>query len=422
MSTAATNTDAALGRAQGVALIAGLAGVGVCLLGLVIPGCTPHFFRAWLVGFNLFTGAAVGSLVVLMLQYLTGGHWGLVLRRTLEAGSRTLPLMAVLFLPIVFGMDHLYEWSRFERVHNARARAEAVPDDPLYRDVNPHDHELEHKLPYLNRTFFYVRAAIYFGVWCLLMVLLTRWSDEMDRTRDAGVLDRAASLSAPGLVLYVITVTFASIDWGMSLEPHWFSTIYGAMFGMGQVLTAFAVCVTVVLVLLPRRLELQQALSVQTMSDLGTLLGAFVMIWAYLGFMQFIIIWMAHLPEELPWYAVRVNDPKWRPLALMLVVFHFAVPFALLMSFDIKRNRTSLVAVGLLICVMRVIDLFWLLLPAFDHAPDRPATPAFAYLIYPAAVVGVGGLWFAVFLWQLGRRPLLPAFVPEEAVNGAPAH
>jgi hypothetical protein len=199
-----TPSDTSIASIQRIALITGIAGCVLALLGLVIPGCTPHVFRGWLVGFNLFTGAAVGPLAIIMIQYLTGGNWGLMLRPTLEAASRTLPLMALLFLPIVFGMDYVYEWSRFEKVHH---HPELV-DQPLYAGIEPHDHELEHKLPMLNQMFFFVRVVVYFGIWGTLAYLLNRWSAELEQKHDKSILDRCASLSAPGLVIYVLTVSF----------------------------------------------------------------------------------------------------------------------------------------------------------------------------------------------------------------------
>jgi hypothetical protein len=393
------------------AFLAGAVALGVCVIGaLSMQDGAAHFFRAWLVAFDIFTGAAVGSLVVLMVQYLFGATWGLALRPTLESATRTLPLMAVLFVPLIFGTDYVFPWARYESV----MRDHSLKERPLYEKTPEHDHELDHKYPYLNRAWWVVRGVIVFAVWITLSRLLCRWS--RSKEKDATVW--CESLSAPGLVVFMATVTLASIDWGMSLEPRWYSTIYGAYFGMGQVLTGYSICLAVLL-MLARRPEVGRVVAGQTMSDMGTVLMAFLMIWAYLAFMQLLIIWMGHLPEELTWYEPRLVDPAWRPVAVSLLVVHFAIPFALLMSFAVKRDRQSLLTITLLVCVMRVVEVFWLLIPAFsrDNSGIEPAAPA-AFVLYPAAVVAVGGLWLGMFLWQLGRQPALT----EEAAHGEASH
>lgn len=405
-------------RWQRVAFAIGAGGIGVCAIAaLAMPDGVAHFFRAWLVAFNLFTGAAVGSLVIVMVQYLFGAMWGMALRRTLEAAAKTLPLMALLFVPLAFGMDYIFPWARFESVW----RNPELKKEPLYADTptTEDNHELAHKLPYLNKQWWLIRSAFVFLVWIALMGLLTGWTT----SRPEDVASKCEAVSAPGMVVYMLTVTIAAIDWGMSLEPNWYSTIYGAMFGMGQALTGFAVCIAVIL-LLGKRPEVGRVLAGQTMSDLGTLLGAFLMIWAYLGLMQFLIIWMGHLPEELPWYTARMAiESPWRLVAISLIVVHFAIPFVLLMSFAVKRDRGNLLAVTLLVCLMRVVDVFWLLVPAFgrDNGGIDPAGPA-AFVLYPAAVVAVGGLWFGVFLWQLRQLPILPESMLKEAGHGEASH
>jgi Ni/Fe-hydrogenase subunit HybB-like protein len=395
------------------AFVAGAAGLAVCALGaMTLEGGAGHFFRAWLVAFNLFTGAAVGALVVLMVQYLFGASWGHVLRSTLESAARTLPLMAVLILPLAVGADHVFPWARFESVLRS---PELRQPGTIYADTPEHDHELEHKYPYLNIRWWLIRAAIVFGVWSALWLALDRWPVPKNGEKPPPLAEWCESVSAPGMVLFMVTVTMASIDWGMSLEPHWYSTIYPAMFGMGQVLTGFSLCLAVFL-LLARGPEAEKAVARQDLSDMGTVLGASVMIWAYLGFMQLLIIWMGHVPEELPWYQKRLVDPAWRWVAVLLLVGHFALPFGLLMSFDVKRNRARLASVALLVCFLRVADVCWLLIPAFGPAQSSGLGP---WLMYPAALVGVGGVWLGVFLGQLGSRPLLaPPLETKEGAHG----
>ncbi|MFO0841474.1 MAG: hypothetical protein U0797_03605 [Gemmataceae bacterium] len=274
---------------------------------------------------------------------------------------------------------------------------------------------------YLNVPFALVRAVIYFGLWNLFAWLLNRWSRRQDTAKDMRVQHWCETVSAPGLVLYVLTITFASIDWAMSLEPEWYSTIYGAMFGMGQVLSGFAFAIAV-LMFLSRRPEVDALLSGNNLRDLGSLLLAFVMVWAYLSFSQFLLIWSGNLPEEVPWYIYRLKG-GWQYLGLMLVLFHFALPFVLLLSTDVKRNRNTLAGVALLVLAMRVIDLVWLIVPAFHHHKEAVDPPVLSRLLYLAAVVGLSGLWLAYYLHQLRSWPLAAAFKPhaEGQAHGAVA-
>jgi hypothetical protein len=336
-----------------------------------------------------------------MIQHVTGGTWGYILRRPLEAGTRTLPLLALLFVPLAFGLGDLYDW--------AEPTKEKVANNAHLKK------QVEHLAPYLNVNLFLVRAALYFAVWLVLMWFLNRWSRRHDETNDERLTEKFTALSAPGLVLYGVTVTFASIDWIMSLEPMWYSTIYGAMFGMGQVLSGFAFCI-VMLLLLGDQPPLSRVLSNGNLRDLGSLLLAFVMVWAYLSFSQFLLIWSGNLPEEVPWYLQRLQD-GWVYVALALVLCHFALPFVLLLSSDIKRHRKRLATVALLVLFMRVVDLVWLIDPAYTTPSGERV--GFHLLDVPA-VVGLGGLWFGCFLWQVRGRPLLPIHAP--AVEEAPHH
>ncbi|MFO0927769.1 MAG: hypothetical protein U0736_12145 [Gemmataceae bacterium] len=391
---------------QRQALIAGAVGVVVCLLGLALPDTRATFFRAWLVGVNLVLGIGVGSLALLMMQWLTGGAWGYALRRPLEAATRTFPALLVLFLPVLLGLPLLYEW----------ADPAAVADN-----VN-----LQHKAPYLNVPFVIGRLVIYFAIWGGLAWLLNGWSRRQDESRDRSLFDRCATLSGPGLVLIVLSITFYSIDYLMSLEPEWYSTIYGPMIGIGQVLSAFCFAVSV-FILVSDRPPLDQVAVPQTLRDFGSLMLAFVMVWAYMSFMQFLLIWSGNLPEEVPWYLARLQG-GWQYAALALVFFHFALPFALLLSVDIKRNRRRLLRVAGMVLVMRMIDLLWLIVPAFHHHHDAEHSGGIGAvlggLLYPAALIGIGGLWLAYYFYQLQRMPLLPVLNPGEEVtnHGAAAH
>ncbi len=402
MSTAPQipTTASQLAAWQRGALVAGVIGLAVCLVAGLMESTRVPMFRAWLVAFNFCLGLALGSLVILMLQYLTGGTWGYILRRPLEAATRTLPLLALLFLPVALAawLGDLYIWAHQEAV----AR----------------DEDLQHKALYLNVPGFLIRAAICFAIWNIFQVVLNRWSKQYDQTREPGLNEKCQGASAAGLVLYVLTITVASIDWVMSLEPHWYSTIYGAMFGMGQVLSAFAFAI-VVFLLLADRPPLDAVAAGVNLRDLGSLLLAFVMVWAYLSFDQFLLIWSGNLPEEVPWYLARLQH-GWVYVALALVVFHFALPFVLLLSTSVKRNRRVLTVVALLVVGMHIVDLLWLIVPAFDghgHGGAEQSSAVVAALLYVAALLGVGGIWLCTYLWQLQRLPLLAVAVPEGGVS-----
>ena len=272
----------------------------------------------------LWLGITLGCLAIVMIHHLSGGAWGLVIRRLLEAGTRTLPIMALAFLPIAFGVRVLYLW----------ARPDAVASDAVLRE----------KALYLNVPFFLVRAVLYFTIWGTVAYWLNRWSLEQDHSPDPRLARKLQLLSAAGIVLYALTITFASIDWVMSLEPHWFSTIFGILFMGGQALSAlsFAIAAAVLLALRP---PFSDVLSRAHLHDLGKLLMAFVMLWAYFNFSQFLIIWSANLAEEAPWYVHRLGH-GWQAIGLLLVVFHFALPFALLLSRGLKRNPMLLAALA----------------------------------------------------------------------------
>lgn len=373
----------ALQRFERPALLTGGIALAVCAIGGSFQ--PDQFFRSYLFAFLFWAGVALGCMAVAMLHHVTGGAWGLVIRRPLEAGMRTLPLVALLFLPIALGLGRIYEW----------AHPEAVAADPI----------LKHKSLYLNAPFFLGRAAVYFGAWLVLAYFLNRWSLEQDTTGDRSIARKLQLLSSAGLVLYGLTVTFASVDWAMSLEPHWFSTMYGVLFIAGQGLSAFAFII-VVLVGLSGRSPIAQFVEAKHYHDLGKLMLAFVMFWAYVSFSQYLIIWSGNLPEEIPWYLRRLQG-GWGWVGAALVLLHFALPFFMLLPASANRNPRILSTVAGLILFMRLVDVFWLTRPAF-------AAGGFHFhwmdLLAP---VGVGGVWLAAYLRQLGKRPLLPVNDPE---------
>jgi hypothetical protein len=376
---------AAVDRVQRLGLIAGGVGAAVCLLGLFLS--PTYFFRSWLVGWVFWMGVTLGCLAVFMLHHLTRGAWGLVIRRVLEAASRTLPVLLVLFIPIVFGMHELYEWTH------------PVPE---------HDEVLRHKLPYLNQTWFFIRFALYFLIWGGAAFVLNRMSLRQDREGDPGITRRMQYFAAFGIVGYCTAVTFASVDWLMSLQPHWFSTIYGVYLMGSQGLSALAFLIVIAL-FLSRHEPMAGVIQPRHFHDWGKLLFAFVMLWAYFSFSQFLITWSGNLPEETSFYLPRMRG-GWGILALAIVVFQFALPFGLLLSRDLKRDARRLGVVALGILVMRWLDLLWQVEPAF-HEHD-----AAFYWLYLAAPVAIGGVWLFFFVRELKKRPLLPVndpYLPE---------
>ncbi len=353
-----------------------------------------YFFRSWLVGWVYWMGVTLGCFAIMMLHHLTRGAWGLVVRRVMEAASRTLPWMALLALPIFFGMKSLYIW----------ARPEAVAADAL----------LQAKEPYLNVPSFIVRFAIYFLIWGGFAFALNRMSLRQDTSDDPGLTRRMQLVGAFGLAAYCLAVTFASVDWLMSIDPHWFSTIYGVYLMGSQGLAALAFIITFAL-FLSRREPMAGVIQPRHFHDWGKLFLAFTMLWAYFSFSQFLIIWSGNLPEEIEWYLHRLHG-GWGVLALALVIFHFALPFVLLLSRDLKRSGRLLVGVALLMMVMRWVDLLWQVEPSFE---EHHAVHYWMYLAAPAAI---GGLWVFFFVRELKKRPLLPVndpYLPEAiAHNG----
>lgn len=366
-----------LDRLQRSALWVGAAGAAVSVLGAFLS--PQAFYRAYLVGFLFWLGIPLGCFGISMLQHMTGGGWGLVARRILEAASRTVPLLAVLFVPVALGMRELYSWSR----------PEVVEANEL----------LQHKQAYLNTRFFLVRAAVYFVVWWLFATLLNRWSLQQDRTGDPSLHRRMQLWSSVGLVAYMLTASFAGFDWLMSLDPTWFSSLYGMHFVVGQGVAALGF-----LILCARRLSrsepMSQALFPRHFDDYGKLLLAFVLLWVYVTFSQFLIVWSGNLPEEIMWYQHRQAGGFWW-WSVALFVLHFVLPFFLLMSRSLRRDARRLAFVALPVLLGRWLDVHWQAVPSMDGA-------SLLHWLDIVVPVAIGGIWIAAFVWQLKRRALLP--------------
>jgi hypothetical protein len=380
------------------ALIVGVAGIALCALISLLMRDTTQFFRSYLLAYLFWIGIALGSFAILMVQHMSGGAWGLVIRRLLESATRTFPLLVILFVPIALGIVPLYPWARPETLNEE------------IREL------VHHKEKYLNVTFFLVRAVFYFIVWIGVSHYLNKWSLEQDKTGVRRLTRKMQVLSGPGLLLYGFTVTFASIDWVMSLSPEWFSTIWGILFMGGQGLSAMAFMIAM-LVLLSHRKPLSDVIAPSHLHDLGKLMLAFLMLWAYFSFSQFLIIWSGNIPEEATWYVRRLHT-GWRFVGIALVLLHFALPFALLLSRDLKRNGRTLAMVAIAIIIMRYVDLIWLTGPEFTGG--RFAV-SWMDLVMP---FGIGGIWLSFFLYQLKSRPLLPIQDPylEDALLHSGGH
>ncbi|HXX43724.1 MAG TPA: hypothetical protein VEJ38_03275 [Candidatus Acidoferrales bacterium] len=345
-----------------------------------------HFFQSYLFAYVYVVAVALGCLAILMLHHLTGGTWGLPIRRILEAGSRTLWLMAALVIPILVGMSRLYPWMQ----------PGVIPDDPVDN----------FKRAYLQHGFFITRTVIYFAIWVIIAHLLNKWSAEQDRTADLRMKDHMGALSGIGLVIWGLSVSAAAVDWVMSLEPYWSSTIYGMVFMVIMALAGLAFSIFV-LRTLSGRPPLKDCVPPKDYNDLGNLVLAFTLLWTYMSFSQFLIIWAGNLKDEIPWYLVRAFG-SWRGVAVVLLLFHFFLPFFILLQRRFKRKLSRLALVAGWMLVVTLVDVYWLVVPAFEN---EHKTAAFR-LLDVFAVIGLGGIWLAAFYGQLKKLPLLPLHDP----------
>jgi hypothetical protein len=364
-----------LGRWQNRALIAGATAAVLSVIGAVFNHA--HFFQSYLFAWLFWSGLSFGALVLVMMQFLTGGQWGLATRALSIAAFRTLPLMALLFLPVLFGLHHIYRWANGDRGETAG---------------------YHHKAQYLNVPFFTARSVFYFAVLIFIGVLLRRWSRAQEAAKT--VPKRVSALSAIGLVVYVLCMNFASTDWVMSLDPKWYSTVFVEVFASGQFLSALAL-VTALLALFARDNSLGALIPTKAFHDLGNMLLAFVIFWTYVSFSQFLIIWSGNLPKEISWYLDRSHG-GWQWLAVAVGFGQFFIPFALLLSRAAKRNRERLAAISLWIVSANVLSTFWQVAPSFHSGQF-----CLHWLDF-TEFVALGGFWFAFAFHFLKQQPLLP--------------
>jgi hypothetical protein len=376
-------------------------------------GSIDHVLRAWLLGMVLTFGFSVGGLALLMVQYCSGGKWGLLLRRPLEAMSRTLPLVFAYWLVVAFSLKKLYLWAAVTDVSAAlksgwinEAQARAI----------------EFKRPMLNPVTFTWVSVLCFAIWAFYTWRL----NTLGLQRDAASADttpkwikQLENISGAGIVVYAITMTVAVIYWVMSLDPTWYSSVYGLLFLVGQAYGVLALSIIVVVSLSkaePFKTILRQA----EQHDLGKLTFAFVMLNIYLAFSQFLIIWSGNLPEEIPWYLDRIRG-HWGVIVTLDFIFHWLIPFTLLLSRDLKRNKKRLVRVCQWMVFARAFDLFWLIEPNFKDAA-RNLHFSWGILEYVAVPVAMVAFWVAYFCTQLKSRPLVQTNDPHLAEILEPEH
>lgn len=367
-----------LDRLQWWALVVGGGVLLVCFIaGFFVPA---QFSRAYLSAYLFYFSIGQGCLLILMVYHLTGGAWGFLVRRILEAGTRTLPLLALLFVPIACCVGYLFIWAQPEQVEASES--------------------LQHKAIYLNVPFFLFRAALFFAIWITIAFFLNRWSRKQDETGNGRLALTLERLSGPGLVIYGITTMFTAVDWIMSLQPAFRSSIIGPLFASGHAVAGQS-CAIIVLAWLIVPSTHGKYISLEALNDLGNLLFTFLIVWAYMNFFQFMLIWIANLDYDIIWYLPRMRG-GWLVVAWVLIVFHFAVPFFLLLMRDVKRNPRFLAGVAGLLLVMHLVYEYQQVLPAF------PNTSILEHWIDFLTPVGIGGVWLACFLWNLKRYPLLP--------------
>ncbi len=368
-----TEMNRRLNQLQRMALIVGAVGLLLVVGGALFD--LNQTFQSYLFSYLFWLGISLGCLVWLLIHGMTGGRWGNVIHPLLQSSALLIGLMALLFIPLLFGLDRLYSW----------AQPEIVAHDPL----------LQHKVPYLNIPFFIGRALLYFGVWVATVLLLVRWWRTLAQRPNPVLAERVSRFSGIGLGLYGLTMTFGAFDWLMSLDPHWYSTIFGVLVVAGQACTALAFVVTVVAYLghVP---PFSHSITDKRISDLGNLLLTAVIFWSYIAFIQFFIIWSADLPEDVLWYLHRLEG-GWHWVPVGLIIFHCLVPFVLLLSGEVKRNARRLANVALLVLLADLVHLFWLVAPTYAHGHFS------VHWLDIAMPVFLGGLWLAGFAWMLRR-------------------
>jgi hypothetical protein len=374
-----------LSSLQTKALIAGGIGLGFCVFGAFSN--SKQFFVSYLFSYVFWLGVALGCLGFLMVHHLTGGRWGFAVRRFYEAAIMTLPLMALLFIPICFGLRDLYLWS-----------------DPQAIDADP---VLQHRSGYMNAPGFIIRAAVFFLIWIGVALALNKWSFQQDATTGVEPTRKLRTLSGPGIALYPVTATFVLVDWVLSLEPDWYSTMFVVLIIIGQMLAGLAFGI-MLLALLYKTKPMSDIVTTTHFHHLGMLLLAFVMLWTYMSFGELLIIYSGNLPHEIVWYLHRIAG-DWKVVVWFLFLFHFLIPFFLLLSRELKRNVPVLATIAGVVFFAHIVNTYWLIAPSFDQTGIR------LHWLDFAAPIGIGGIWIAAFTGRLKSRPLLVQNDPRQS-------
>lgn len=364
-----------------------------------------EFYRAYLLGYMDWLGVALGSMAIVMIRHLTGGGWGTVIRRVLGAAMRTLPVMFVLFIPIAIAVlqHQMYPWLK---------PLEAITDPHIKEHLEKHAFI---KDAYLNVHGFIIRAIIYLGIWNLLSFLLSMWSKQTDKPGAPDNTQKFKVVAGPGLILYAFTISFAAIDWLMSLDPSWISTIFGLIILAGELISAMCFAIVVERILVDYK-PMSEMLTPDFVHDHGKWTLTFIMLWAYFSFSQWLIIWAGNLPTEITFYLKRINH-GWGYVAVFLALFHFCIPFVILLSRPFKRDIRKLMWLAVWLLCMRFLDLFWIIEPNFS----TNFTVTIADIVVPMAI---GCIWLFFFCRNLAALPLLPAYdvSAEDVFEAHPAH
>ncbi|HSU56064.1 MAG TPA: hypothetical protein VLT36_18550 [Candidatus Dormibacteraeota bacterium] len=373
---------AQINRIQTIALVVGIIALALSAFGAFHE--PTQFFFSYLFACLFWVGLSLGCFLVTMIHQLTGGRWGYPTRRFLEAGFMSLPLMLVLFVPVLFGFHHLYPW--------------AQPHEVAANTV------LQQRHAYLNGWAFIIRAAFFFLIVLWMAGCLRRWSLDQDTTPDATPTRKARTLSGPGVVLFVLLATMAYVDWIMSLEKRWYSTIFPIIILAGQILLAYAFSI-IMLTAFRGHEPLAAVVSTTHYHHLGNLLLTFVLFWTYVSFGQLLIVFSGDLPPEIEWYLHRIAG-SWKWVLAALALFHFFLPFFLLLFRAVKTRASSLTTLAVILFIMHMFDAYWLVMPSLHQHGI-----AVSWLDF-TCVIGIGGVWFAFFFWRLKAAALLPQHDP----------
>lgn len=360
----------------------GIVGLIASVVGFFLN--SEQFFFSYLTSFSFFTSISLASLILVMVHHITRSSWGTVLRRIPESFSSNLWIWGIFLIPVLLGMSTLYSWTN----------TEYIADDPIVLG----------KLPYLNIPFYVIRQFIYFGIWGYLGYRLHKVSVEMDKTNDWGLTQVLKKLSAPGIPIFALTVAFASFDWLMSLDSHWFSTMFGVYFFAMSFQALFPILILMIF-WMHRKGILQNTIRKVHVYDLGAWFFGFTVFYAYIAFSQFLLIYYANIPEESLWFYHRMEG-SWAFVTYLLLFGRFVIPFILLLNRDTKHNHKILIFTSVLVIVMHIIEFHWIVMPIFNHSGVSISWLDFATFI------GLGGIFMGLFFKRFKKHNMVPVNDP----------